>query len=148
MPVITIEQPKSQAYGRTAFYFDQKKPRHVSKAGKREALKRLNTFQDANREARTRRSSVDSVHHLNQDRSNGSKDNLFVCTSNDQHTKIELQGIELFTTLFDMGKVGFDYLTKKYFIACDRLDKEIKNWVDNGSKRDWQIFSMPYKGEQ
>lgn len=143
MPVITINNPNSQANGQSAFWFDKEKPRRASKDAKKQALRRLNQYMAMSNEGKVRRNQVDSVHHLNQDRSNGHPDNLFVCTDADQHNRIELQSTELFTTLFDMGKVGFDYASKKYFIACKWLDQEIKEWVDKGSQLNWQIFSKP-----
>ena len=146
MPVITINNPKSEAHNRSAFWFDQGKPRKASISAKKEALRRLNEFRLAANDHRLRKSDVDSVHHLNQDRSNGDPENLFVCTSADQHNKIELQATELFTTLFDMGKIGFDYASKKYFVACDYLDKEIKSWLKSGRQINWKILDQPRTG--
>lgn len=137
MPVITIDNKKSPAFGRTAFWFDTKKPRVANGTAKAQALARLNMHKLANGEPKLKKAQ--SYEHLSADRSIGDTKQLFACTSAEQHTGLELQKIEIFSTLFKMGKIGFDYFSKKFFVACDKLDQDIKAWVQDGSPLRWDI---------
>lgn len=132
MPIIQIEHSKSPAKGEYAFWFDTDKPRVKTEAAVEKAMERLNQHQAVQGEKRLKLKDIHSFDHNDGDRSNGSVDNLFACTSQEQHTNIELQRIELFTTLYNMGKIGFDYFSKKYFVACENLKNDIKKWIDEG----------------
>ncbi|MEB3150312.1 MAG: hypothetical protein VKL60_15030 [Sphaerospermopsis sp.] len=140
MPIIEITNPESQAKGRLAAWFNTQKQRHGSKKNRDLALRRMNEDRRQAGKPLLRRKDIHSFHHLNKDRSAGKPENLFGCVTEDQHKNIELQGIELFTTLFDLGKIGFDYVTKKYFIACDWLEQEIREWINRGQPKQWVIL--------
>ena len=141
MPVITINDKQSPAFGKTAFWFDTKKPRHAPGGEKKKSLDRLNLHRVLNGEKRLKPSDIQSYEHLSADRSIPDSLQLFACTSQEQHTNIELQKIELFSTLFKMGKIGFDYCSKKFFVACEALEKDIKHWQSQGSPLNWNIVS-------
>lgn len=140
MPIITINNADSPAYGKLAAWFNTSKQRSGSKKSRDAALKRLNEYRIKNGEKPLKRSQIHSFHHLSKDRSAGKPENLFGCTSADQHHNIELQGTEIFTTLFNMGKIGFDYVTKKYFIACKKLEDDVKEWIRLGTPKNWIIL--------
>lgn len=142
MPVITIENPKSPAYGRLAAWFDQGKPRLAPKSSKQLSLKRQNDHRREVGEKPIKDNQIDSYHHLNLDRATPDAENLFGCKSQEQHTHIELQVNEWFTQLFNMGKFGFDYFTKKYFLSDEKLENEIRDWVDKGSPKQWDIRGL------
>ena len=142
MPVITIENPNSPAYGRLAAWFDTNKPRLAPKSSKQLSLKRQNDHRREVGEKPIRENQIDSYHHLNLDRATSEAENLFGCKSQEQHTHIELQVNEWFTQLFNMGKFGFDYLTKKYFLADERLENEVRDWIDSGSPKQWDIRGL------
>lgn len=142
MPVITINNPKSPAYGRLAAWFDTDKPRKAPKAEKQLSLKRQNDHRREVGEKPIRQSGIDSYHHLNGDRATPDAENLFGCKSSEQHNHIELQMQEWFTQLFNMGKIGFDYFTKKYFLADERLENEVREWIDKGSPKQWDIRGL------
>lgn len=147
MPIITINDPRSLAHNKLSFWFDTAKPRSASKCAKRKALKRQNKFR---KEIGLKELSYKDIHsfdHINKNRAQGDSRNLFAYRSQDQHKNIELQPIELFTTLFNMGKIGFDYVTKKYFIACNQLETDIKTWLNQGTPNLWQIFEHKNYGK-
>ena len=143
MPVITIKDPNSHANGKLAFWFDTNKPRRAPKKEKNKSHRRLNKFRKANGERPLGKSEIHSYHHLPQDRSVGNYEILFACTDDEQHNRIELQSTELFTTLFNMGKIGFDYQTKKYFVADEELEKDIQSWLEQGQPKNWVIHDKP-----
>jgi len=140
LPIISIKDRDSPAYGKLAAWFNTNKKRLGTKKNRDAALNRLNYYRILHGERPLKRAEIHSFHHLSKDRASGSPENLFGCTSAEQHHNIELQGVELFTTLFNMGKIGFDYVTKKYFIACDELEKQIKDWLSIGAPKNWIIL--------
>lgn len=148
MPVLAINDPKSLANGKLAFHFDTSKPRVGTKKAKRRSLNRMNLHRAAEEKPPLKPSDIDSYHHLNQDRSCGNYNNLFAAISNQQHNNIELQGIECFTTLFNSGKVGFDYVTKKYFISDEKLAEELKEWQSKGCPKRWDIRCLHQKPKE
>lgn len=115
-----------------AFWFDTTKPRCASKSARQESLKRQNDFRRSRGEKPLRQKDIHSVHHIDQDRSNGDSRNLFNCKSQDQHNNIEMQATEFFSSLFKMGEVGFDYVTKKYFVPAGELATKILDWNTRG----------------
>lgn len=147
MPLITINNPNSPALGRLAAWFDTNKPRTAPKKSKNFALKRLNESHKAEGKPRVRRTQVDSYHHLNLDRATPDPENLFACTSSEQHNGIELQHNEWFTQLFNHGTFGFDYKTKKYFLADENLEGKLREWDSKGAPKQWDIRGI-HKGEE
>lgn len=139
MPIITINNPFSSANGKLAAWFDTNKARTAPKMSKDFALKRLNEAHQGQGKPRVRRNQIDSYHHLNLDRSCPAPENLFACVSSEQHNNIELQHNEWFTQLFNIGKIGFDYISKKYFIADEKLEKDFREWIEEGSPKKWDI---------
>lgn len=145
MPLITIDNLNSPAYGEFATWYDTSKPRVASKKARQQSLKRQNDYRRAAGLKPLRQEDVHSVHHLHKDRSEGHPDGLFNCDSQEQHNKIEMQATEMFTILFNMGKIGFDYVTKKYFFACDELRKAISDWCAKGQPKQWDIRGIHAK---
>ena len=146
MSVITINDPNSTAFGSLSFMYDQSKPRVSTDQNKRTSLLRINEVRKLLHKKPLKRKDIHSHHHLNHDRSCGHPDNFFATTSRDQHNHLDLQSTELFTTMFNMGKIGFDYITKKYFIASKQLEAEIKKWKDEGSKLKFDIRKEIHNG--
>lgn len=142
MPIFIIKNSNSPAKNHMAAWFDVNKPRSAPKRAKQMALKRMNIHRRLASEKPIRQNQVHSFHHLNLDRSTPDAENLFACVSEEQHNNIELQVNEWFTTLFNMGKIGFDYVTKKYFIADKYLGANIQEWVKQGRPNRWDIRDL------
>lgn len=142
MPLIQIKDEFSSVRGKFAAWFDTSKPRSAPKKAKQMSLKRLNDVRRARGERGLRQKSIDSYHHINKNRAEAHPDNFFACKSQVQHDNLELQANEWFTKLFDMGVLGFDYHSKKYFLADKDLEGKVRDWVEKGEPLQWDIRTL------
>jgi hypothetical protein len=132
--IVTHQLPKDAV----TFWFNTNKPRKAQ--GRTEALERWRNWhkelskpilpQKGNPRSKKDRSREHwhSVHHIDSDRSNGVAKNLFVCESDKQHDNLELQLKQSVTELVQSDTIGFDYGSKKYFIAWPPLADRLRQW--------------------
>lgn len=120
----------SETDPRMGFWFDSSKKRSFKEKSK--AVARVEKFYGVDFDKIKKLSKEGSWHHLDNDRSNGHHLNLFWTTSQEQHNNIHNQLNEMASILIRSGVLGFDFVTKKYFVAKKWLEDHIRDWIAKG----------------
>ena len=105
-------------------------------AGVADAMKRFIESKQANGETvklkRNGKLRGSEVHHIDHCRSNGHKDNIFICESTQQHAELHNQTFQFIIECIQSGLLGFDWKNKKYFVAFKPVVDWIQSWRTEG----------------
>lgn len=78
-----------------------------------------------------------SVHHLDNDKSNNDLSNLFLTESRNEHSKIHSSIEKVAFVLYKLGYIGFDKYKREYFLIKSKI-----NNTDDNSHMETNLYQM------